>query len=368
MNELVIPKSTLLAPLLTVAGAVDRKQSLPVLANILMQWEPGMLRLIATDLEIEITAFIALPGIDDKEQLTVSAKKLVDIVRSFDESANPVFKSTKQTLAIKEGNSHFKLLTLPADDYPTLEETEIEAELNIPRLILIQLFQLTHFALTQADIRFYLNGILLEIEPNMITAVATDGHRMAIVRHMINLENTRYRLIIPKKAVTELLKLLPQINDETVGITIGKNYIRFLTKQYNFLSKLIESRFPPYQQIIPKSSPYQVKVDRDLLKRALNRIMILANEKSHAITLQLHKAQLTIVAYNQQNEEATETLTVQTESDELSISLNGSYLLEVLNYITSDTIVMFLKDANTSILIEPLDNPNYQYMIMPMKI
>ena len=368
MNELIIPKSTLLAPLLTVAGAVDRKQSLPVLSNILIQWQPNQLRLTATDLEIEVTAFIDLPGIDNQGKLTVAAKKLVDIIRTFDETSQPTFKSTDRSLMIKEGNSHFRLITLPAEDYPMMEETDVEATLNIPRLVLIQLFQLTHFALTQADIRFYLNGILLEIEPHMITAVATDGHRMAVAKHKIDLKNIRHRLIIPKKAVTELLKLLPNIEDETVGMTIGKNYLRVITKQYNFLSKLIEARFPPYQQIIPKTSPYQVKVDKDLLKRALMRIMILAHEKSHAISLQLSSQQLVISTFNQQNEEASEKLTIQSDADQLNISLNGSYLLEVLNYITSDTLILFLKDENTSILIEPMDNPDYQYLIMPMKI
>ena len=356
MFELTSNKQQLLTPLLTVAGAVDKKQSLAILSNILMTLSDDQLQLTATDLEIQITARI--PCISDKQcgQTTVPAKKMVDIIRSFDDDANLTITYNQDILSIRVGRSQFKLATLSAEDYPNSQDELSDIELTIERTVLLHLFHSTFFALTQHDVRFFLNGLLLEIEPQTISVVATDGHRMAIARRAIQNNNNQYhRLLIPRKGIQELLRLLPHIEEETVVISAGKNHFKLVSNHYTFVTKLIEARFPIYTKVIPKHQDKSVIVDRDVLKRALARIMILANENLRAVTLHIQPNQLTLIAINQQKEEAFEEIMVQTEGDELEISINASYLLDVLNFVEGSLIRLSFQD------------PLYQYIIMPMK-
>lgn len=367
MFELTSSKAELMTPLLTVAGAVDKKQSTPILSNILMNLTENHLHLTATDLEIQITACIPCITQGKTGSITVPAKKIVDIIRSLDDDANPTMTYHDGILAIKVGRSHFKLATLSADGYPVSQDESSEVEFSISRTVLLHLFQSTHFALTQNDVRFFLNGLLLELDSQSISVVATDGHRMAISRCMIQQNNQHHRLLIPRKAIQELLRLLTHIEDENVSISAGKNHFKFVSQQYTFVSKLIESRFPAYAKVIPRDQDKHVVIDRELLKRSLSRIMILANEKLRAITLLIQPNQLTLIANNQQKEEAIEELIAQTEGGELEININASYLFDVLNYIQGDTIRLSFSDTNQSILVESIIDPLYQYIIMPMK-
>lgn len=367
MFELTSSKQQLLIPLLTVAGAVDKKQSHSILSNILMTLSDSVLYLTATDLEIEITARIPCITVDQSGSVTVPAKKIVDIVRSMDEDANPTFTYREGVLAIKVGRSQFKLATLSADGYPASQNEMSDVEFTIERTVLLRLFQSTHFALTQQDVRFFLNGLLLELDPQSISIVATDGHRMAIARRLMSLGDQHHRLLIPRKGVQELLRLLPHIEDETVVISAGKNQFKVVSQQYTFVTKLIEARFPAYAKVIPKNQNKQVTLDCDLLKRALSRIMILANEKLRAVTLLIQPNQLTLIANNQQKEEAIEEIVAQTEGGELEININASYLLDVLNFIEGHSVQLSFSDTNSSILVESLSDPLYQYIIMPMK-
>lgn len=367
MFELTSSKLQLLTPLLTVAGAVDKKQSLTILSNILMKLSEGHLYFTATDLEIEITACIPCITYDQSGSITVPAKKMVDIIRSLDDDANPIICYNDDILSIKVGRSQFKLATLSAEGYPNSQDEPSEVEFSINRTELLYLFHSTHFALTQHDVRFFLNGLLLELDPQSISVVATDGHRMAISRRMVQYTNQHHRFLIPRKGIQEMLRLLGHIEDETVLISAGKNHFRLASKQYTFSTKLIESRFPSYTKVIPKNQDKIVTVDRDLLKRSLSRIMILANEKLRAITLCIQSNQLTLIANNQQKEEAIEEIVAQTEGDELQININASYLFDVLSYIEGDFVRLSFSTINTSILVESLSDPLYQYIIMPMK-
>lgn len=367
MFELISNKSQLMTPLLTVASAVDKKQSTPILSNILMQLSDNQLHLTATDLEIQITACIPCITQGNTSAITVPAKKIVDIIRSLDDDANPTISFHDDVLIIRVGRSHFKLATLPAEEYPNSQDEISDIEFSIPRMALLHLFHSTFFALTQHDVRFFLNGLLLEIDSQSISVVATDGHRMAISRCLIPQMNQHHRLLIPRKAIQELLRLLTHIEDEHVSISAGKNHFKFVSEQYTFVSKLIESRFPAYAKVIPKDQDKRVIIDRELLKRSLSRIMILANEKLRAITLFIQPNQLTLIANNQQKEEAIEELVAQTEGEELEININASYLFDVLNYIQGDTIRLSFSDTNQSILVESIIDPLYQYIIMPMK-
>lgn len=367
MFELNIQKQHLLTPLLTVAAAVDKKQSLAILSNILLKLTDNELMLTATDLEIEMTARIPCHG-QGTGAITVPAKKFVDIIRSLDDDANPTLSCQAGDVSIKAARSRFKLASLPADNFPGNTDEQIDVEFPLPRMDLMRLLQSTHFAMSQQDVRVFLNGLLLEMDSQTITAVGTDGHRMAISRIPCTASNTHLKLLLPRKGVQEVLRLLNNIDDEVVEIAIGKNYFRLISRQYTFLSKLIESRFPPYHKAIPRHQDKQVMIERDLLKRALARIVILAHEKSKAVLLHMQEGQITLIANNQEHEEAVELLEAQTEGDELKIGINAGYLLDVLNHLDSGLLRLSLLNADSSILVESMEDEHYQYIIMPMKI
>lgn len=367
MFEFTIKKEELLTPLLTVAGAVDKKQSLAILSHFLLKLSDELLLVTATDLEIEISAQIACHSNQTVGTITVPAKKFIDIIKSLDENTSPVISFDNGILTIKQGRSSFKLTTLPAENYPSSEDECNEVELTIPRLVLLQLLQSTHFAMSQQDVRVFLNGLFLEFEPNLISAVATDGHRMAISRYSCpNIGQNK--LLIPKKGVQELLRLLNCINDENILLTAGKSHIKLVCTQFVFSSKLIEARFPPYAKAIPKNQDKQIIIECTALKRALARIVILAHEKSKAVMLHLQNGQLTLIANNNEQEEAVESLVAETQGDELKIGLNATYLLDVLSHFGDGQIRLSMSNTDSSILIESLNNEHYQYIIMPMKI
>jgi DNA polymerase-3 subunit beta len=365
--ELVIKKEDLIAPLLTVSGAVDKKQSLAILSHFLLKLTDGLLFISASDLEIEISAQVACESNQVSGSITVPAKKFIDIIRSFDENTSPKILFDNGIVTIKQGRSSFKLTTLPAEQFPISEDECNDVELTVPRLELLQLFQSTHFALSQQDVRVFLNGLFLEFELNQISAVATDGHRMAISRYACN-NTSLNKLLLPKKGVQEILRLLNSISDEHVLIAAGKAHFKLISTQFVFLSKLIEARYPPYKNAIPKHQDKQIIIDCVLLKRSLARIMILAHEKSKAVMLHLQPAQLTLIANNNEQEEAVETLSAETQGDELKIGLNATYLLDVLSHFEEGKIRLSMSTTDKSILIESLQNEMYQYIIMPMKI
>lgn len=368
MFNLVITKSQLLTPLLLVAGAVDKKQSLAILANILLILHEGELRLTATDLEIEITARINCSSSMSNGSMTIPAKKFMDIIRSLDDTAEPTLQFNANSLLIRAGRSQFKLATLPADDFPANDNEHSDIELSLPRLDLIHLLQSTHFALAQQDVRMFLNGLYLEFDEQSITAVAMDGHRMAICKLPFQTNTPLYKLLLPRKGVLELLKLLTTIPDETVSISAGKGHFKMDSAEYTFLSKLIETRFPPYGKVIPKNQDKFVLIDRDQLKRALNRIIILANEKSRAVMLHMQPSMLTLIANNQEQEEAMESLEATTEGEELKIGINAGYLLDVFNIVEEGLVRLSMSTKDNSILVESLADEHYQYIIMPMKL
>lgn len=367
MFEFTIKKEDLLPSLLTVAGAVDKKQSLAILSNFFLKLSDGLLYVTATDLEIEISAQVMCQSEHNSGAITVPAKKFIDIIRSLDEETSPVVRLNDSLLTIKQGRSSFKLTTLPAENYPLSEDECNEVELTLPRLVLLQLLQSTHFAMAQQDVRVFLNGLYVDFEPNFISAVATDGHRMAICRYPCSNPGEK-KLLLPKKGVQELLRLLNSIDDEEIVLAAGKSHFKLVTRQFVFLSKLIEARFPPYGKAIPKNQDKQILIECTVLKRALSRIVILAHEKSKAVMLHVQPGMLTLIANNNAQEEAVESLIAETQGDELKIGLNATYLLDVLSHFGEGQIRLSLSNTDSSILIESLNDDHYQYIIMPMKI
>ncbi|MBA2657265.1 MAG: DNA polymerase III subunit beta [Tatlockia sp.] len=368
MFELSLSKEQLLTPLLTVAGAVDKKQSLAILSNILLSVKDNQLVLTATDLEMEITARINCVSNEAYGKITVPAKKFIDIIRSLDDQATPTINLKADIAIIKAGRSQFKLATLPADDFPSSENEKSEVEFSVSRLSFIHLLQATHFAMSQHDVRVFLNGLLLELDAQTITAVATDGHRMAVCKLPSTQSFSHQRFLLPKKGIQEILRMLNTVNDEEISISAGKNHFKLETAEYSFQSRLIEARFPPYTKAIPREQDKFVLIDRELFKRALSRIIILAHEKSRAVMLHLQANSLTLIANNQEQEEAVESLEAHIEGNELKIGINASYLLDVLNFVGEGLVRLSMSTTDSSILVESVHDELYQYIIMPMKL
>jgi DNA polymerase-3 subunit beta len=368
MFELTVTKDMLLTPLLCVSSAIDKKQSRPILANILLRIQQGILYLSATDLEIEIVAMIPCESAQMYYETTLSARKLIEILRQLEDTTPLLLQFTDKQLILKVARSQFKLGTLSAQDYPRNHEEPNDIELSLLRTNLINLLQSTHFAMAQQDVRVYLNSLLLEWESHSVSAVATDGHRMAISRMNTPLQLSPHRILLPRKGVQEMLRLLQTATDESILLCAGKNHIKLKMQNYVFMSKLAEARFPPYHKAIPTDQDKHIYLDRDVLKRSLTRIVIMANEKSKAILLKITPEQLTFIANNQEKEEAIESLEAKIEGQSLNIGLNGQYLLDVLNYMEPGEIHASFSTGDRSILIESQNNPHYQYIIMPMEL
>lgn len=368
MFRFSVDKASLQLPLFTVAGAVDRKQSMPVLANILLTLQQDEIILSATDLEIDVTARLNVSAVEGTGQTTVSAKKIVDIIRSLDDDAVPSITVEDKQLVISDKHSQFKLATLPANGFPISEHEKNVVELSLPKQLLMHLFQSTYFSMSQQDVRVFLNGMLLSFDTQGLTAVATDGHRLAISQTSEVKVDLPHRIIIPRKAILEMLRLLTAIEDDVVNVSAGESHFCLQTKVFSFNTKLVESRYPPYQKAIPRQLQTFVLVERDSLKRALNRITILAHEKTKAIVLSVQPGQLQLSANNQQQEEAKEIVPAEVDGNPLQLGLNAAYLLDVINHCDDGLIRLSFVDENSSVLFESLSDEQYQYIIMPMKL
>ncbi len=368
MFELTISKQILLPALLAVANAVDKKQVRPVLSNILVRLTESDLILTATDLDIEITSRLVCQSSQGTGVITVPAKKMMDIIRSLDEDAIPTISFHEGVVSIVEGRSRFKVATLPADDYPKSDEACNQAEFSVQRSALLHVLQTTCFAMSQQDVRAYLNGLLLEVDAKTMTTVATDGHRMAISRLPCPLNTEHGRLLIPRKGVNEIIRLLNAVTDEVVLLSFSLRHVKLTTQEFQLLSKLIEARFPSYTKAIPTGQDKELIVSRDVLKRVLSRIVILAHEKSKAVLLHIQDGLLTIVANNHDQEEAVETISAETKGLELKIGINANYLLDVLNHLQEGLVCLSFGNEDTSILVRSVDDDSYSYILMPMKI
>lgn len=361
-----IDRDILLPVLQTVSGVVDRRQTLPILSNLLFCFESGSMSVTATDMEVEIIVKTNL-DIEQSGELTVPARKLLDICRALPQESKLQFEIKNDRVLIRSGRSRFTLATLPAPEYPVIDITENIASFNIKQKQLDELLNNTQFAMAQQDVRYYLNGLLLEITANKLRAVATDGHRLAMDETEIKTEiNESIQIIVPRKAITELTRLLQ--DESEIEIQISKNHIRIKNNNASFTSKLIDGRFPDYKRVIPELSDTAVLANREELKSSLTRASILSNEKYRGVRIILNKNSLRAFAHNPEQEEAEEELEVQYEGEELEIGFNVSYLLDTLSIIKSEKVKLSVLDANSSCLILPENESNCQYVVMPMRL
>jgi len=361
-------RDTLLQPLQAVSGIVERRHTLPILSNVLLERKADCLSFLATDIEIQVTTALIDGGEGSDGALTVGARKLQDILRLLPENAEVSLVFEEHKLVIKSGKIRFSLQTLPADDFPRMSLSEGGGqELNLTQREFKHLLARTQFSMAAQDVRYYLNGLLLLLEGKQLRAVATDGHRLAYASLEVKEEYPRQEVILPRKTVLELNRLLAD-NDEPLKISFTANQVRFAFGSVVLISKLIDGKFPDYQRVVPASLKNHLILDRQILMQAMVRAAILTNEKFRGVRVVIHNNSLRIVAANAEQEEAQEEIEISYQGDELDIGFNVSYLLDVLNNIHTPTVQWSFNDAGSSALISIPDEDSFKYVVMPMRI
>lgn len=365
--KFTVDRETLLKPLQQVIGVVERRQTLPVLGNLLMVASDNGLMITATDLEVEIQSRVDV-AIDEPGEITLPARKLVDICKALPENASIQFNIKDQKAQIRSGKSRFTLATLPAADFPLVENIKGDCSFAIAQNKLKELIERTQFSMAQQDVRYYLNGLMLEIAKGRLRAVATDGHRLALCDMPVNIDTKEVRqVIVPRKGIQELMRLL-ESGDKPVQVDVGINHIGVSNADIRFTSKLVDGRFPDYDRVVPKGGDKLVLADRELLRQALSRTSILSNEKYRGIRLNLEKNLIKIQAHNPEQEEADEEFEVDYKGGGLEIGFNVTYLLDVLSSVRSDNIEITLSDSNSSCLMREPGTEQYRYVVMPMRL
>ena len=357
----------LLIPLQHVIGAVEKRQTLPALGNVLIKAGEDKLVITATDLEIELVSVIELM-VDEPGEITLPAKKLLDICKSLPNDAQISIDIDADRAVIKSGRSRFTLVTLPATDFPSLDEITSVYEFTVPQSILKELIERSSFAMAQQDVRYYLNGLMMEISSGLIRTVATDGHRLAYCEKPIdtNLSDSK-QVIIPRKGVSELLRLL-QASDEPVKVVLGNNHVQCELANQRFTSKLIDGRFPDFNRVMPSDEGNTFTADRETLRQALVRSSILSNEKYRGIRLILNRDLLKLQAQNPDQEEANVEVEINYSGDDLEVGFNVNYMLDVLNTSNQDVIQGVIKDSSSSCLMTFPEESHCKYVIMPMRL
>ncbi len=360
-------RDALLKPLQIVSGVVEKRQTLPILSNVLIKVGEHDLSITATDLEVEIKAKTHIDTVAPGD-ITVPARKIVDICRTLADDAVLHFEVAQEKAMLRSAKTRFTLTTLPAADFPSLETDQQRLEFTLSQAALKRLIEKTCFAMAQQDVRYYLNGMLLELDGQNVRAVATDGHRLALCVETVDIKvNEKVQAIIPRKGVMELARLLED-SDTPVRLGIGTNHIRAELDGITFTSKLIDGRFPDYERVLPKDGNKKVVARRDELKQCLVRASILSNEKYRGIRLYLVEGVLRAMAQNPEQEEAEDEIEVQYSGEALEMGFNVSYLLDAIGAIKADNVSITVSDANSSGVIRPEGSDDCLYVVMPMRL
>src|SRR5690242_18621831 len=362
-----IARDALLRPLQAVSGIVERRHTLPILANVLLEQKNGHLNVTATDLEMQITAVSELAG-KEGQSTTVGARKLQDLLRALPDDASLNLDVAGSKMTVRAGRSRFNLQTLPAADYPRISlGAEQLQTLSLPQRDFRALLRLAEFAMAQQDIRYYLNGMLLVVDQGSLQAVATDGHRLSWASLKVDGDFARQEVILPRKTVLELSKLLDD-SDTPLTIDILANQARFRFGSVELVSKVVDGKFPDYNRVIPTGHGKRIELDRATLLSALQRAAILSNEKFRGVRLVLADDQLKIICTNSEQEEAEEQLPVAYSGEGIDIGFNITYLLDVLSNLGGDKVHFAFGDANSSALVTLPERDDYKYVVMPMRI
>ena len=368
--KFIIDRETLLKPLLIVRGVIEQRPTLPVLSNILVTARSGVLAFTATDSEVELEAQVAVDGLVDG-RVTVPARKIIDICQALPPRAKIEFEIDDDGKAhIRSARSRYVLTTLPAEDFPTTDMLSDEFAFAVAQNELKRLLDLTQFAMARQDVRYYLNGLLLEVAPQSVKAVATDGHRLAVARldTGTGLDETR-AIIVPRKGVLELAKLLTT-EDVELQVRIGTNAVQLTIDSVRFTSKLIDGKFPDYGRVVPdaEACDKRLSLDRESLRQCLVRASVLSSDKYRTVRLTLETGLLTVDAHNPEQERASDEIELEYEGESLEIGFNVSYLIEALATPPSETVDIFLTDSSSSCLIQPHGRSSSQFVVMPMRL
>ena len=364
--KLTATREQILAPLQSVIGVVERRQTMPVLSNVLLAARNNRLSVTGTDLEVELVASseaqVQQPG-----DVTVPGRKLLDIFRAIPEKTVVTVATDGERLSIKAGKSRFTLSTLPATEFPVVDDINAQQTLTLPQGEFRRLIDKTHFSMAQQDVRYYLNGLLLETEGKILRAVATDGHRLALSEaEMETKAKANQQVILPRKGVIELQRILG--GDGNVDLAIGSSHVRAQIGDIRFTSKLIDGRFPEYGRVIPAAPSKLVEADREGLRQALQRTAILSNEKYRGVRINLKSDLVTIQAHNPEQEEAEDQVEVTYTGDEVEIGFNVTYLLDALAAVDSEKVILGLTDGNSSCLVRATGTASSKYVVMPMRL
>ena len=361
-------REALLRPLQLVTGVVERRQTLPVLANLLVVARDDTLSLTGKDLEVELVAVERGVDVAEPGEVTIPARKLADIWRSLPEGAEVTVQAEGDRAIVRSGRSRFALATLPAADFPKVESGPGDLEVELAQHELRRLLDRVSFSMAQQDVRYFLNGMLLEVTGAHTRTVATDGHRLAMCTLGAGVDGAdRVQAIVPRKGVLELSRLLDD-GDDAVGMHLGANHLRVVLGPYTLTTKLVDGKFPDYEKVVPRRAERSMSGDRDTLRQAFARASILSNEKYRGVRLILEPEQLTIQANNPEQEEAEEVVPVQYAGERMEIGFNVSYLQDVLNVLDTETVTMSVADANSSALVEGVGNEEALYVVMPMRL
>ena len=367
--KFTIARDRLLKALQLATGVVERRQTLPVLANLLIKANADGVALTGTDLEVEMVARTDV-DVEQPGEITIPARKLADIWRALPDGSDVSVSVEGDRATVKSGRSRFTLATLPANDFPEIEGGETDVVVSVAQADLRALIDQVGFAMAQQDVRYFLNGMLFEVTEDHLRTVATDGHRLAMCTKGCTLESpiaARRQAIVPRKAVLELSRLLDE-EDEAIRIQLGSNHLRVTKGPFTLTTKLVDGQFPDYDKVVPKDASRTLVGDRDTLRQGFQRASILSNEKYRGVRLAIASDQLTIQANNPEQEEAEEVLEISYDGAGLEIGFNVSYILDVLGAISGSEAKLTLSDGNSSALIEGLDDSNSLYVVMPMRL
>ncbi|CAK7021638.1 DNA polymerase III subunit beta [Saezia sanguinis] len=369
---MIVLKNTqekVLAALQSVAGIVERRNTLPILANVMFNKVNEEIRLTTSDLEIQIQTTADLGGDQGQYATTVAARKVIDILRSMPADQMVTLESAEGKLLLKSGKSRFTLQTLPAEDFPLVQKAnDFSPQFAIPQKTLKNLFSRVHFAMAVNDIRYYLNGILFVVQGKTLTLVATDGHRLALDKVELDIEIPHQQVILPRKTVLELQRLLNNDGDGLIEIQFASNQARFTFGSLEFVTKLVDGKFPDYTRVIPQGYSSVVSIDRVLLLNSLQRVAIMTSDKFKGVRLTFESGTLRIAANNAEQEEAVEELDIDYSGNTVDIGFNVSYLIDVLSNMSQEQVNISFADANSSALLTVPGDDSFIYVVMPMRI
>jgi len=369
MIVLKAPQERLLEPLQSVAGIVERRHTLPILANVLLRKNGQTVEFTTSDLEIQVRTNAELGGDAGSFATTVGARKLIDILRALPSDQVVTLSSAQNKLTLQAGKSRFTLQTLPADDFPLVNETaDFGPVFSVPQKTLKELLAQVHFAMAVHDIRYYLNGILFIAEGKMLTLVATDGHRLALAQAQLATDvPSKQEVILPRKTVLELQRLLKD-DEAAIEMRFAGNQARFQFSGMEFVTKLVEGKFPDYNRVIPKNHRNAVVLGRAPLLASLQRAAILTSEKFKGVRVNIEPGLLRIASSNAEQEEAKEELEVDYHGDTIDIGFNVTYLIDMLANSNHEMVKIELQDSSASALLTLPDQPGFKYVVMPMRI